>query len=150
MKRLSAIDLQERLRAAEPSVLCVTRRRAPSVDDVVRRLDAAARRFDLELFTIDGDDGETAALLPDLGVTMIPCVLVVAGGAVIERLSTIRDGVDARRIVGLAAAGRTTRPPGPATAVTMPPGSQPPSLAPADASSSSSLPGLPGRGGDGV
>jgi hypothetical protein len=134
MKRLSALDLQERLRAAEPSVLCVTRRRAPSVDDVVRRLDAAARRLELELFTVDGDDGETAALLPDLGVTMIPCVLVVAGGAVIERQSAIRDGVDARRLVALAAATRATRPPGPAVAETLPPaggasvvpGSQPP------------------------
>ena len=32
---------------------------------------------------------------------MIPCVLVVSGGAVIERMSTIRDGVDARRLVAL-------------------------------------------------
>ncbi len=126
MKRLSALDLQERLRAADPSVLCVTRRRAPSVDDVVRRLDAAARRLGLELFTIDGDDGETAALLPDLGVTMVPCVLVVAHGAVIERQSTIRDGVDARRLVALAAAARPTRPPGPALPETLPPGSQAP------------------------
>lgn len=123
MKRLSALDLQERLRAAEPSVLCVTRRRAPSVDDVVRRLDAAARRLDLELFTVDGDDGETAALLPDLGVTMVPCVLVIAGGAVVERQSSIRDGVDARRLVAIAAAARGTRPPGPALGETLPPGS---------------------------
>jgi len=135
MKRLSALDLQERLRATEPSVLCVTRRRAPSVDDVVRRLDAAARRLELELFTIDGDDGETAALLPDLGVTMVPCVLVVAHGAVVERASAIRDGVDARRLVALAAAARATRPPGPALPETLPPGSvvpgsQPPASQP--------------------
>lgn len=132
MKRLSAIDLQERLRSSEPAVLCVTRRRAPSVDDVVRRLDAAARRLELELYGVDGDDGETAALLPDLGVTMIPCVLVVAGGVVLERQCAIRDGVDARRIVALAAAGRTTRPPGPALPETLPParGSSPPGSSP--------------------
>ena len=143
MKRLSAIDLQERLRGSEPAVLCVTRRRAPSVDDVVRRLDAAARRLDLELFAIDGDDGETAALLPDLGVTMIPCVLVVAGGVVLERQCAIRDGVDARRIVALAAAGRSTRPPGPALPETLPPAT-PTSSTPAAAPSSP-----PSTGGEG-
>jgi hypothetical protein len=127
MKRLSALDLQEKLRSKDSSVLCVTRRRAPSVDDVVRRMDAAAKTLDVELYGLDGDDEETAALLPDLGVTMIPCVVVVAGGSVVERVGTIRDAVDARRLVALAAATKATRPPGPATQATMPPGSLPPS-----------------------
>jgi hypothetical protein len=127
MKRLSALSLQEKLRSKETSVLCVTRRRAPSVDDVVRRLDAAAKTLDVELYGLDADDDETAALLPDLGVTMIPCVVVVAGGSVIERICTIRDTVDARRLVALAAANKTTRPPSAATRATIPPGSLPPS-----------------------
>jgi hypothetical protein len=112
MKRLSAIDLQERLRSPEASVICVTRRRAPSVDDVVRRLEAACGRVGLDLFTIDGDDSETAALLPDLGVVAVPTVLVVSSGVLLERVCAVRDGVDARRLVALAAVGRSTLPMG--------------------------------------
>jgi hypothetical protein len=134
MKRLSALSLQEKLRSKDTSVLCVTRRRAPSVDEVVRRLDAAGKALDVDIYALDGDDGETAALLPDLGVTMIPCVIVVAGGSVVERVGTIRDTVDARRLVALAAATRATRPPGAATHATVPPDT---SLPPADARPSS-------------
>jgi hypothetical protein len=125
MKRLSAIDLQERLRSPEASVICVTRRRAPSVDDVVRRLEAACGRVGLDLFTIDGDDSETAALLPDLGVVAVPTVLVVSSGVLLERVCAVRDGVDARRLVALAAAGRTTPPMG-AAAPSTPPRTTPP------------------------
>jgi hypothetical protein len=112
MRRLSAIDLQERLRVKDVSVICVSRRRAPSVDDVLRRLDGAAKRLGLDLFTVDGDDGETAALLPDLGVTAVPCVLVISSGVLLERVSTVRDGVDARRLMAMAAASRPTLLPG--------------------------------------
>ena len=46
MTRLSAIDLQERLRCKDASIICVTRRRAPSVSDVVRRLESASAHAD--------------------------------------------------------------------------------------------------------
>jgi hypothetical protein len=127
MRRLSAIDLQERLRARDVSVVCVSRRRAPSVDDVVRRLDGAARRLGLDLFTVDGDDGETAALLPDLGVAAVPCVLVISSGVLLERVSTVRDNVDARRLMAMAAASRPTLLPG---AASSPPTSSPPATSP--------------------
>lgn len=112
MTRLSAIDLQERLRSKDASIICVTRRRAPSVSDVVRRLESACARVGMDLFTIDGDDSETAALLPDLGVVAVPTVLVVSAGAVLERVCAVRDAVDARRLVALAAVGRSTLPMG--------------------------------------
>ena len=112
MTRLSAIDLQERLRCKDASIICVTRRRAPSVSDVVRRLESACARVGMDLFTIDGDDSETAALLPDLGVVAVPTVLVVSAGAVLERVCAVRDAVDARRLVALAAVGRSTLPMG--------------------------------------
>jgi hypothetical protein len=66
----------------------------------------------MDLFTIDGDDSETAALLPDLGVVAVPTVLVVSAGAVLERVCAVRDAVDARRLVALAAVGRSTLPMG--------------------------------------
>lgn len=106
MKRLSALELQERLRGTDASVVCVLRRRDPSTDDVVRRLDAATTRAGLELFTVDADDVEVAPLLPDLGIDVLPAVLIAAGGVVLERVSAVRDGVDARRLVALASGER--------------------------------------------
>jgi len=106
MKRLTALELSERLRGGEPGVVCVTRRRAPSSDDVLRRLDLAASRANLELLTIDADDVEVAPLLPDLGIDVLPAVLVLSGGVVIEQVNVVRDGVDARRIVALATGER--------------------------------------------
>ncbi len=106
MKRLSALELQERLRAGEPGIVCVVRRRAPSSDEVLRRLDLASSRAELELATVDADDIEIAALLPDLGIEVLPAVLVISGGAVIEQVNVVRDGVDARRIVAAATGER--------------------------------------------
>ena len=106
MKRLTALELGERLRGGEASVVCVTRRRAPSSEDVLRRLEAATSRVQLELLTIDADDIEVAPMLPDLGIDVLPAVLVLAGGVVIEQVNVVRDGVDARRIVALATGER--------------------------------------------
>lgn len=107
MKRLDALGLQERLRSSEPAVVSVLRRRGTaSSDELLRRLDLATTRAGIELFTADADDAEVAPLLPDLGIEVLPAVLILAGGTVVEQVNVVRDGVDARRLVALATGAR--------------------------------------------
>lgn len=139
MKRLTALELSERLRQDDVSVVCAIRRRGVSGDDVVRRLDAAATRVSLELFTVDAGDPGTVVLLDQLGVQVLPCVFIVAGGVLVERLSVVRDAVDARRLMAQAIL-LAPRPSAAVQATQTPQSMAPQSLAPKSAAPQSTAP----------
>jgi hypothetical protein len=96
-----ALEARNRMRADAPLVVVVTRRRAQPSDDAVRFVTAAARDLEVDAVSIDADDTETAPLLDELGVRVIPEVLVLARGVLLER-TIVASAEDARAVLGHA------------------------------------------------
>ncbi|HEY4222748.1 MAG TPA: hypothetical protein VGO62_15435 [Myxococcota bacterium] len=90
MITVSGLELQNRMRAAEPLVVLVTRRRAPASDAAVHALtQAGAALADdgaaVDIVGLDADDSDNATLLDDLRVRFIPAMFVCARGVILER-----------------------------------------------------------------
>lgn len=101
MITFTALDAQNRMRADQPVILVVTRRRTPASDDAVRFVTAAARHHEVEAVALDADDSANKALLDELRVQFVPEVFVVQRGVVLER-AFAHDANDARDLVAAA------------------------------------------------
>jgi electron transfer flavoprotein alpha/beta subunit len=95
------LEARNRMRADAPLVVVVTRRRAQPSDDAVRFITAAARDLDVDALSLDADDAETAPLLDELGVRVIPEVMVLSRGVLLER-TIVASAEDARAVLGHA------------------------------------------------
>lgn len=97
----NVLEARNRMRAEAPVVVVVARRRAQPSDDAVRFVTAAARDLAVDAVSVDADDVETQPLLEELGVRVIPEVLVLARGVLLER-TIVASAEDARAVLGHA------------------------------------------------
>jgi hypothetical protein len=103
----TALEAWNRARAERPVALVITRRRSAASDAAVRALTAAARLEDVDALALDVDDPQNSAFLDEMQVELVPEVLVVARGVVLERCG-VHDADDASAVLS-AALRRTAR-----------------------------------------
>ena len=100
MRQSTALELRTRVAPSgggmEPPLLVViTRRRTPESDAAVRACDQAAQLFGVDAITLDVDAADNAPLFSELGVDLVPEVLLMQRGVVVDRAPGVRDAEDA-------------------------------------------------------